>query len=82
MRWNPNPTAITHGNKHTMRRGQRDSPADYVFDWFRLSDQLRSGADSINDFGVIHVADPKTWLFRRFKNSHMCRQLYVAVLCY
>ncbi|KEH23139.1 hypothetical protein MTR_7g066950 [Medicago truncatula] len=27
-----------------------------VFDRFRLSDQLRSSADSINDFGVIHVA--------------------------
>jgi len=30
-----------------------------------LSDQLRSNADPINDFGVIHVADPETWLFRR-----------------
>jgi len=47
-----------------------------------LSDQLRSSADQINDFGVIHVADPGTWLFRRFKYSHMCRHLYFVVLCY
>ncbi|RHN42028.1 hypothetical protein MtrunA17_Chr8g0372401 [Medicago truncatula] len=31
-----------------------------VFDWFRLSDQLRSCADPINDFGVIYVIDPDT----------------------
>ena len=41
-----------------------------VFDQFRLSYQIRSSADPINDFGVIHVADPETWLFRRFKHSH------------
>ncbi|AES63759.1 transmembrane protein, putative [Medicago truncatula] len=35
---------------------------DVVFDQFRLSDKLRSSADPINDFGVIHVADPDTWL--------------------
>ncbi|AES89707.1 hypothetical protein MTR_4g078820 [Medicago truncatula] len=56
--------------------------SDIVFDRFRLSDQLRSSADPINDFGVIHVADPETWLFRRFKYSHMCRHLYFSVLCY
>ncbi|AES78220.1 hypothetical protein MTR_7g026040 [Medicago truncatula] len=53
-----------------------------VFDRFRLSYQLRSSADPINNFGVIHVADPETWLFQRFKYSHMCRYLYFAVLCY
>jgi len=53
-----------------------------VFDRFKLSDQLRSSADLINDFDIIHVADPETWLFRRFKYSHMCRHLYFAVLCY
>ncbi|KEH38251.1 PIF1-like helicase [Medicago truncatula] len=31
-----------------------------VFDRFRLSDQLRSSVDPINDFGVIHVADLET----------------------
>ncbi|AES81780.1 hypothetical protein MTR_7g100520 [Medicago truncatula] len=30
-----------------------------VFDHFRLSDQLRSSADPINDFDVIHVVDPE-----------------------
>jgi len=30
-----------------------------VFVRFRLSDQLRSSADPINDFGVVHVADPE-----------------------
>jgi hypothetical protein len=53
-----------------------------VFDRFRLSDQLRSTANPINDFGVIHVVDPESLLFRRFKYSHMCRHLYFAVLCY
>jgi len=55
-----------------------------VFDRFILPDQLRSSANQINDFGVIHVADPETWLFRRFKYkySHMCRHLYFTVLCY
>ncbi|KEH36532.1 hypothetical protein MTR_2g012945 [Medicago truncatula] len=37
-----------------------------VFVQFRLSDHLRSSADSTNDFGVINIADPETWLFRRF----------------
>ncbi|AET03853.1 hypothetical protein MTR_8g076500 [Medicago truncatula] len=36
------------------------SPLSLVFDWFRLSDQLRSCADPINDFGVIYVIDPDT----------------------
>jgi len=53
-----------------------------VFDRFRLLDQLRSSADPINDFDVIHIADPETWLFRRFKYSHMYRHLYFVVLCY
>ncbi|AES62361.1 hypothetical protein MTR_1g098840 [Medicago truncatula] len=44
-----------------------------VFVRFRLSDQLRSSADQINDFGVVNVADPETWVFRRLKYSHMCR---------
>ncbi|AES68734.1 hypothetical protein MTR_3g014250 [Medicago truncatula] len=30
-----------------------------VFVRFRLSDQLRSSADPINDFGVVNVADPE-----------------------
>jgi len=34
-----------------------------VFDRFRLSDQLRSSADPINDFGIIHVADRKHGYF-------------------
>jgi len=38
-----------------------------------LSDQFRSSANQINDFGVINVADPETWEFRRLKYSHMCR---------
>jgi len=53
-----------------------------VFDRFRLSDQFRSSADQINDFGVIHVTDLETWLFQRFKYSHMCSHLYFVVLCY
>ncbi|KEH34005.1 hypothetical protein MTR_3g057045 [Medicago truncatula] len=44
-----------------------------VFVRFRLSDQLRSSADQINDFGVVNIADPKTWVFRRPKYSHMRR---------
>ncbi|KEH40806.1 hypothetical protein MTR_1g035590 [Medicago truncatula] len=32
----------------------------HVFDRFRLSDQLRSSAYPINDFGVIHVVDLET----------------------
>ncbi|AES94754.1 hypothetical protein MTR_5g017940 [Medicago truncatula] len=36
-----------------------------LFVRFRLSGQLRSSADPINDFGVINVADPETWIFRR-----------------
>jgi len=47
-----------------------------------LSDQLRSSANPINDFDVVHVADPETWVLRRLKYSHMCRLLYFAVLCY
>ncbi|AES89557.1 hypothetical protein MTR_4g076960 [Medicago truncatula] len=43
-----------------------------VFVRFRLSDHLRSSADQINDFGVVNVADPETWVFRRLKYSHMC----------
>jgi len=27
---------------------------------------------SINDFGVVNVADPETWVFQRLKYSHMC----------
>jgi len=37
-----------------------------VFVRFRLSDQLRSSVDPTNNFGVINVADPEAWLFRRF----------------
>ncbi|KEH40709.1 hypothetical protein MTR_1g033640 [Medicago truncatula] len=44
-----------------------------VFVRFRLSDQLRSSADKKNDFGVVNVANPETWVFRRLKYSHMCR---------
>ncbi|RHN63215.1 hypothetical protein MtrunA17_Chr4g0055901 [Medicago truncatula] len=40
---------------------------------------LRYSANPINDFGVIHVADLETWLFRRSKSSHMCRHLYFVV---
>ncbi|AES95149.1 hypothetical protein MTR_5g022360 [Medicago truncatula] len=39
----------------------------------KLSDQLRSSADQINDFRVINVADLETMVFRRLKYSHMCR---------
>jgi len=38
-----------------------------------LSDQLRSSADQINDFGVVNVADPETWVSWRLKYSHVCR---------
>jgi len=31
-----------------------------------LSDQLRFSADRTNHFGVINIADPETWPFRRF----------------
>ncbi|AES95178.1 hypothetical protein MTR_5g022660 [Medicago truncatula] len=47
--------------------GHMDSTIEVsVFVQFRLSDQLRSNADSTNDFCVINVADPEIWLFRRF----------------
>ncbi|AES99478.1 hypothetical protein MTR_5g081340 [Medicago truncatula] len=48
------------------------SPFSRVFARFRLSDQLRSSADQINDFGVVNVADPEIWVFWRLKYSHMC----------
>ncbi|AES91445.1 hypothetical protein MTR_4g113630 [Medicago truncatula] len=44
-----------------------------VFVRFRLSDQLRSSADQINDFEVVNVANSETWVFQRLKYSHMCR---------
>ncbi|AES75797.1 hypothetical protein MTR_6g059740 [Medicago truncatula] len=53
-----------------------------VFVRFRLSDQLRSSANPINDFGVVNVAYLERWVFRRLEYSHMCRLLYFAVLCY
>ncbi|AES77273.1 hypothetical protein MTR_7g006620 [Medicago truncatula] len=31
-----------------------------VFVRFRLSDQLQSSADPINDFGVVNIEDPET----------------------
>ncbi|KEH28753.1 hypothetical protein MTR_4g011740 [Medicago truncatula] len=33
---------------------------DHVFVRFRLSDQFRSSEDTINDFGVVNIADPET----------------------
>ncbi|AES68512.1 hypothetical protein MTR_3g009140 [Medicago truncatula] len=39
----------------------------HVFVRFRLSNLLQSSADlTSNDFGVINVANPKAWVFRRF----------------
>lgn len=36
-----------------------------MFVRFKFSDQLRSNVDSINNFGVINVADPDVWFFCR-----------------
>jgi len=47
-----------------------------------LSDQLRSGAYPINDFGVVSIADLETWIFQRLEYSHMCMLLYFVVLRY
>ncbi|AES63097.1 transmembrane protein, putative [Medicago truncatula] len=44
-----------------------------VFVQLRLSDQLRSSADQINDFGVVNVANLETWVFRKLNYSRMCR---------
>jgi len=51
-----------------------------VFIWFRLKDQLWASADPINDndFGVVNVADPETWVFWRHEYSnisHICRHI-------
>ncbi|AET00560.1 hypothetical protein MTR_5g093400 [Medicago truncatula] len=55
------------------RKPVRKPKKNLVFVRFRLSDQLRSSVDQINDFGVFNVADPETWVFRKLKYSHMCR---------
>jgi len=47
-----------------------------------LSDQLRFGAKSFNDFGVVNIAYSETSVFRRLEYSHMCRLFYFVVLCY
>jgi len=44
-------------------------------------DQLRSSANPINNFGVVHVANTETWVFQRLEYSHTCRLLYFSVLC-
>ncbi|KEH29583.1 hypothetical protein MTR_4g045813 [Medicago truncatula] len=43
-----------------VRSHTRASISIRVFVQFRLSDQLRSSADQINDFGVVNVADSET----------------------
>ena len=38
-----------------------------------------------NDFDVVNVADPKTWVIQRHEYSHIshiCRHIYFVVLCY
>ncbi|AES66118.1 hypothetical protein MTR_2g062720 [Medicago truncatula] len=57
----------------TQKCGLQGTPCAWEVLLVRLSDQLRSSADQINDFGVVNVADPETWAFRRLKYSHMCR---------
>jgi len=38
-----------------------------VFIWFKFKDLLWASADPINDFGIINVADPETWVFQRLE---------------
>jgi len=54
----------------------------HAFVRFRLSDQLRPSAGSINDLDVVNVANMKTWLFQKLEYYHIYRFLYFDILCY